>query len=66
MTGIEIVSETTKDESQNAEGPVPDLGPGLRPAYTIPAQEPQVYILSHNIDLILDPDPEPLVDIFVI
>ena len=36
-TGIELVSETTKEESKAAEGDAPDLVSGLKVAYTVNA-----------------------------
>lgn len=38
--GIELVSEVTDAELQEASGPMPDLPKGITVAYTIPAEEP--------------------------
>lgn len=36
LTGIELVSEVSEAELQDASGPVPDLPEGIHVAYTIP------------------------------
>ena len=37
LVGIELVSETTEEELQTAEGNKPDLVAGVQVAYTVPA-----------------------------
>ena len=38
-TGIELVSETTEEELNRAEGPAPDLVAGVQLAYTKPTEQ---------------------------
>ena len=48
--GIELVSETTEQELQSAEGAAPDLVAGVKVAYTVPAPAAAQVSMLHGHD----------------